>query len=271
MEELDRLGWAAGFAITSYGVRLGIRATEPSALERLRDVLPPGWNLSRATFVDQLVSLVVGGPGPRPGITRFHLAYSGAELIARQRDLDSTMEALESHVHLFVAEHSRNRLFIHAGVVGWHGRAILIPGRTFTGKSTLVYSLVNAGASYYSDEYAVLDSQGRAHPFPRPLSLRNVDGTAVTRYPATALPSVGVQPLPVGLVIFPHYRTGARWRPRRLSQGQAILGLLANTVPARRHPGRALSVLREVVAKAEAWRGTRGEAGLLAEWLVNRF
>jgi hypothetical protein len=31
-----------------------------------------------------------------------------------------------------------------------------------------VAELVRAGATYYSDEFAVLDSRGRVHPFPRP-------------------------------------------------------------------------------------------------------
>ena len=43
-------------------------------------------------------------------------------------------------------------------IVTWgRGRAIVIPGRTFSGKSTLVAELVRAGATYYSDEYAVED------------------------------------------------------------------------------------------------------------------
>ena len=73
-----------------------------------------------------------------------------------------------------IAEVARNRVFVHAGVVGWKGRAIVIPGRSYSGKSTLVSELIRAGAAYYSDEYAVFDSRGRVYPFAKPLEMRDV-------------------------------------------------------------------------------------------------
>ena len=82
------------------------------------------------------------------------------------------MESLESDMQRFVAEMAHRRVFVHAGVVGWQGKAIIIPGRTFTGKTTMVAELVRAGATYYSDEYAVFDLQGRVHPYARPLGMR---------------------------------------------------------------------------------------------------
>ncbi len=93
-------------------------------------------------------------------------------------DLEQVMRALESDLQITVALNAKNRLFVHAGVVGWRSQAILIPGRTFSGKSTLVEALVRAGATYYSDEFAVLDSKGRVHPYTRPLSLRENDAKA---------------------------------------------------------------------------------------------
>ena len=65
-----------------------------------------------------------------------------------------------------MAAETRERVFVHAGVVGWKGHAIVIPGRSRSGKTTLVAELVKAGAEYYSDEFAVLDAEGRVHPFP---------------------------------------------------------------------------------------------------------
>ena len=64
---------------------------------------------------------------------------------------------------------------MHAGVVGWKGWALVLPGKSGAGKTTLVAELIRAGATYYSDEYAVLDERGRVHPYARPLAVR-VDG-----------------------------------------------------------------------------------------------
>ena len=45
-----------------------------------------------------------------------------------------------------------------------------LPGSSFTGKTTLVAALVRAGATYYSDEYAVLDERRARASLPEPLS-----------------------------------------------------------------------------------------------------
>jgi len=125
-----------------------------------------------------------------------------------------------------------------------------------------VKALVKAGASYYSDEFAVLDERGRVHPYPIPLVMRpDRDGTPRMTYRAVELGGVaGVGPLPVGLVLLTRYVSGTRFRPRSISAGRAVLGLLANTLPARRRPGRVLDTLTQVVAQASVLRGTRGEA-----------
>jgi len=81
---------------------------------------------------------------------------------------------LTGRVSRYIALWARRRVFVHAGVVAWQGRAVLIPGRTLSGKSWLVRALVRAGAEYYSDEFAVLDARGRVHPYPLPP--READG-----------------------------------------------------------------------------------------------
>ena len=81
------------------------------------------------------------------------------------------------------------------------------------------------------------------------------------KYSAEELGGVaGVCPLRVGLVLITRYVKGTRFRPRQLSAGRAVLGLLANTLPARRRPGRVLDTLTQAVARASVLRGTRGEA-----------
>jgi len=169
---------------------------------------------------------------------------------------------LESDLQRYVAEAAPRRLFVHAGVVGWRGRAIVLPGRTFTGKTTLVAVLVKAGATYYSDEYAVLDAHGCVHPYARPLAVREHGALErATRYAVEALGGrPGVTPLPVGLVIVSQYKPTARWRPRQLSAGEGALALLAHTISARRQPELALATLHHVVSRAPVLQGVRGEA-----------
>lgn len=272
MAKLDRLVWADGLVCESYGVRVGLRATTAEGLARLAARLPPGWRRARGRTVGRLYSYVDGGDEENAGrgVRRFHLLYGDASRLARTREASEASEAFESDAQLFVATGARGRLFVHAGVVGWGGRAILLPGRSFAGKTTLVAELVRAGAVYYSDEYAVLDEEGRVHPYARPLGVRGEAGAPRRRIAAEELAGAGgvVGPLPVGLVYVGQYRAGARWRPRRLTGGRAVLALLAHTVAARREPAVALDVLGRVARDAAVLQGTRGEASATAPALL---
>lgn len=255
---------------SSYGVSAGIRVNDPGVVGRLCDLLPPGWKYSRTPVVDKLYSLVVGGEGARPGVRRLHLLYGDAQRLARTANLDEAFERLEADLKLYVADRARRRVFVHAGVVGWRGRAVLIPGRSFSGKTTLVAELVRAGATYYSDEYAVLDACGRVHPYPRPLAVRSDEspGVRVKRCATSLGGRIGVKPLPLGWVFVSRYRPGGRWRPRKLSAGQAALALLDHTVSARRQPERALAALGRAVLGAQAFKSSRGEAGDVARKIL---
>ena len=261
MQKIDRLGWAAGISFISYGVRVGIRVNNPDLIDRLPKHLPPGSKTATSSTVERLYSIILGGDGARPGIRRFNLLYENSARVARTMDPDELLETLESSVRLYVAETARRRIFVHAGVVGWRGCAILIPGPSFSGKTSMVAELVKAGATYYSDEYAVLDARGRVHPFPKPLSIRQNGDFKQKDFSIDELGGArGFKPLPVGLVIMSEYRSGARWRPKQLTAGQGALALLENTVPARREPERALATLQQVVVRATILKGVRGEA-----------
>jgi len=271
MEKIDRLGWADGLAITAHGARLGIRVTRAAALDRLPGHFPPAWKPASSPVVDSLYSLIVGGDGAGTGSRRYHLLYVGSERLARTMELDELLEVLESDLHFRVAISARRRLFVHAGVVGWRGRAIVIPGVSRSGKSTLVAALVRAGGTYYSDEYAVLDTHGRVHPYSRPIALRGSDGEPTRKLAPEALGGrAGNAPLPIGLVALTAFRAGARWRPRQLSPAEAVLGLMEHTVLARLRPGFAMKILRNAAAGALTLRGSRGEADQAAVALLRR-
>src|SRR5438093_9745682 len=164
MAKLDRLGWAGGASFSAYGRLIGIRVSDRDALSLVPSRLPFGWNPSAKRKVDHLYSLILGGPGAATGVRRFNLLYAGSVRVARSLDPVEVLDALESDLHRYVAQTSRRHVFVHAGAVGWRGRAIVIPGASMSGKTTLVSAFVQAGATYYSDEYAVLDRKVRYVP-----------------------------------------------------------------------------------------------------------
>jgi len=271
MSQLDRLVWAVGVSVSIFGVHVGIRVTDPDALGPMMARLLPGWRRVESPIVDRLYSLMTGAAGSQGNMQPLHMLFQDTDIVAAVPELESACNAFEADLQLHVSEAARNRIFVHAGVVGWRGKAIVIPGRTFTGKSTLVAALVRAGASYYSDDYAVLDRQGRVHPYPLPLSIREDPVAPGTKYSVEELGGkVGRSPLPVGLVVVSPYREGARWRPRTLSAGEGVLALMANTVSARTQPEAAMSTLRRVVSTARVLKGARGEAEEVAPAILKR-
>lgn len=228
-------------------------ATDRAILPALVERLPPGWRPARAGPSTRVYAVT----GRRRGLLT--VEADGAP-IARTRRLETALDAFESDLHHHVAEWAPRLVFVHAGVVGWRGIAILLPGRSMSGKTTLVRALLDAGAAYYSDEYAVLDERGRVHPFARYLRQRANGGKNTRHDPTSLARTIGRRPLPVGVVALCRYRNGARWRPRRLSPAAGALALMANTVSARRAPRRALTAIQAVVLGAAILKGTRGEA-----------
>lgn len=268
MAKIDRLGWAAGLAAIAYGHRIGIRVSDASALERATACLPPGWKPAARPEVECMYSIVVGN-GHSQKVRRFNLLYRATERIVRSHDAALVYETLEEDLKLHVATAAPARVFVHAGVVGWRGGAIVLPGRSLAGKSTLVDALLRAGATYYSDEYAVFDERGRVHPFARAPKLRaRADEPSVR--PSAEPVRVGRRPLPVRLVALTHYQPGASWQAQALSPGQALLALMESTVPVRHRPEASLRTLRAIVTQAPVIRGVRGEVEEAVEQLLQQ-
>src|SRR5437763_14107479 len=130
---LDRREWPAKLSIDAYGFRVALRASHRSALDALERAIPPGAWASDAGDVDARYSVVLADDGRQP-----HRLYHGEKCVTCTSDENTVFASLQSQLHFSVAVGARTRLFLHAGVVGWNGGAILIPGRSHAGKSSLV-------------------------------------------------------------------------------------------------------------------------------------
>ncbi len=250
-------------------MRFGLRSNDPAALAQAVLHLPLGWQSTPVGEVDILYSLRVAPPSRHEGLRNYHLLYCGSALLTRAFEFSPLLTDFENHSAQLTALRAQDCLFVHAGVVGWRGRAILIPGRSMTGKTTLIQALVQAGATYYSDEFAVLDQQGQVHPYPVPLSIRGNNGQPVRKTPVEELGGqIGVAPLPVGLVVVTQFQPDSKWRPRKLTAGQSLLAMMDNTIAAQREPQYTMPILRQAVIGARTIQSERGEADQVAPTLL---
>lgn len=180
------------------------------------------------------------------------------------------LDYFSSQIRITVAEFAKSNVFIHAGAVGWKGVGIIIPGRSYSGKTTLVSELIKLGAEYYSDEYAVLDSRGYLQPYPKMLSMRGIvnDWDQVDTAPEKFGAIIGRKPLRVGAVLVTKFEKSAKWKPEILSPGEGVMEILQHTIPIRNKPEFVLKVLKKTISRAIIAKSKRGAAHIFAPFYL---
>ncbi len=247
-----------------YGTSVALELEDPRFRHRLRGVLPAGARV-RTTEEPQARFRV-----ERDRASGYRLRRDGKRIVARTSTLRALADGLESKLDFAVARRAEEVLFMHAGVVTVGDRAIVLPGRSHSGKSTLVRALVRAGARYLSDEYAVVDDRGWVWPYPKALQIRNGNG-AVERVPIEELGGhQRYRPAPVGLILDTLFAPGSTWAPTEVSVGETYLTLMDNTVRARELPAATLRRATAMAASALRLQGPRPEAAAIARDLIAR-
>jgi len=271
MENFDTATWTAGASVQAFGVTFGVRVDDAAMLPELIDRLPPGSSVSEGAGAHELLySVIAGDPvGADPAARHWHV-YAGEQSQAETSSRVDALEAFEGAVRFDVAQRADQWTFVHAGVVEWRGRAIVMPGASYSGKSRLVEALVRAGATYYSDEFAVLDAHGLVHPFAKALTLRRETG-GVDRVSASDIGgAAGQGAIPVGLVVATQFVSGTESTLSEMSPAAALVALLTNTVRAQVAPAEVMKTLAGAVRATAAVEGPRGEAAEVADDLLRR-
>jgi hypothetical protein len=264
MAEVDGLPWVAGLAADAYGVALGIQVNDTELLPLVLTHLPVGSTVQPESHaaVDVLFSLLRDGAG------RATLYVDGFPLHV-DVDLDRALDLLREVATTRVVSLVRDYVFVHAGTVVWDGRAVIVPGASGSGKTTLVAELVRAGAAYYSDEYAVIDSTGRVRPFARSLALRPASRTGTAYRSAEDLGGrVGSGTAIPALVASLRYVPDARFSVEPVSRARGAVDLLSNGISGPAEMERSISILERSLSSAQVFRGVRGEASEAARALI---
>jgi hypothetical protein len=255
------------FTFESYGIRIGVIADREEILKELKNILPTELPQRYEFVEDQFTSHIFSL------IDMDHKGYTlerNGETIIRGLSRNEAIKYLGREIRITVAEFAENKVFLHAGVVGYKGRAIVIPAGSFQGKTTLVAELIRKGALYYSDEYAVLDEDGMVHSFPKMLSVRGIvnDFTQLDCPVESFGAKVGEEVLPVGLILITEYQREVRECIEILTSGKGIMEMLNHTIPIRYKPEFVLEVLKRVADHAIIAKTKRGEAGKFADFLL---
>ena len=253
-----------GRCVLGWGVAARLSASTEDLLQRLLRAMPTGF---RATLGP--------GRGRRFAVRRVgrNLEFAvGGQIRFLGRTKRGFASAVADALETLASTDSRRFAFIHAGGVAIDGRAILLPGRSHSGKSTLVEAFLRRGALYLSDDMTPVDGRLRAHPFPRPLGIRPKAGGMPQRTPIARL---GARPadraIPVALVWCGSFDPLAARPTFKLRQGLAAFAeLLPHAPGAQIRPEVVIPIFTRIAAHVPVYSGVRGEAGQMVDTILRR-
>lgn len=241
-----------------------------------------------ALLAEDLVPLIrtafEGLAVPRPGEHRYVLTATGGNsppLVRIQCDgrpvggpvkPESVLLSLATDINQRAIASRPNRLVLHAGAVSVRGRAIILPGRSGAGKTTLTAAMLAVGCDYLTDEAVSLDLDTLdVEPYAKPLSLDPVACEALRLdvdywAPHGVVPpsylhrQKGFAPARAAVLVFPSFEVGARSSMKRIGRAEALVELANNSFNFVDHGGEWLEGLAHVVKSCSAWRFTTGDA-----------
>jgi hypothetical protein len=257
--------------IEGLGVRVELTSENTDLAEAAWQRLPVDWKKSPApSEISSEIDIAVDFSRSRLG-GGWRLTLDGRR-IAAAVDSEDLLAAFEHHLPIAVASRTDRGVALHAALVSWQGKGVLLPGVSFSGKSTLVAALVDAGARFEADDLVLVEGSGAARGIPRALVLRENRGRT-RRSPASLGWQPRLHPLPVERVLFLRFDPAGRlaWEP--LTPATAALFLFAHAIDTKRDPARLLTALSALVSGSRTVQGLRGEAPsaarrILDEWTV---
>lgn len=175
---------------------------------------------------------------------------------------------------------ARALYYVHAAVVEWRGGALVLPGLSRAGKSTLALALLLEGARLLSDEILAWDSEARRlRPLPRAVKIRD---ECVAYFPELAhrfrgagegrfLPFDALAPdvlaagsARIAAVVVPRWSSDGATRLAPITRGQALLALAESSLNFGAHRVQSIDRLSALVEGARTlrldWHEPRGAA-----------
>ena len=257
--EQDAAG-AHTLSFVCFEVSVAISVPQDCDLEELALFLPPDRESGANGSVDRPYSVIraqcdEGGSGP------VYQLFLRGRMLDESTQLREVLAAWEGDLSIAIATDPRHGcIFVHAGVVAIGERGLVFPGESRSGKSTLLKALLDRGATYYSDAFAVFDDAGRVQPYARNPSFRGADRWAIGRKVSAESYGghIGKGPLVVDGILGCHFDSESGWDCPVVSPARGAMLLLENAVAAQLYPERTLRVLSKVAGGCVVRERTRG-------------
>ena len=242
------------FGVHAFGSTIRSEAECSEAFAILNNYIFPSLPRIEASANQPDISIHVGQIGEE-----FRLSVNGVVAASAVQPI-LLVPPIINALDTIVIQRLRTLHAVHAGAVKLGEHALLLPGASHAGKSSLVAELLKRGATYLSDEYALMDSNGCVHSYPRPLLLRNGRPDQFPLLPSECDAFIADEPIPVRWILSLRYQASGSWQITAVPQGLAMLDLLRNTPHALADSPGMVASFRMAVAQASCYSGTRNEA-----------
>ena len=253
--------------LSAFGAVVEIISPDREIFEQCAATLPGYWLRTRDGQAD--VCFGIEAPHHEPERERHFLFRENGDLLGGPITETQVRQRLARRMDYYLGAYARDCAFLHAGIVCHEGRAILLPGISHAGKSTLTAALVRAGAQYVSDDIAVIDRAGRAYFLSRAINLRE-DVADALDLPSAHMENLHEGTVPVNAIMLLNYRKNkAVLDMRPLSKGETILRLIANSMNGRHEPETVIRCCTAAVSQAICCEGVRGEAETVAPLILS--
>jgi hypothetical protein len=184
-----------------------------------------------------------------------------ADRLPTTSDDSEFLYAFEKDLTIQLQKFRSDLYFLHAAVIGLHGKGILLVAQSGGGKSTTTWGLLHHGFDYLSDELAPVDLKTMTVlPYPRALCLKDqppgdyplphptFETSTTLHVPTEAIPSlVGEQPMPIGGIFFLQYQpTALRPAIQPVGRAEAVARIFANSLNPLAHRGEGIDAAAEI-------------------------
>lgn len=269
-EYTEGAAWLCEYGFEFFGVKFGIRLDDSLWERGLLKAIPVGSKCIPFKEANHHFSLVT-----KAG-KEFNGFYLDAEIAFQFEEFSEALFAsIGSKIVLATALLAPPKFFfLHAGAVSVGDVGVIIPGDSYSGKTTLVRDFIRRGARYYTDDCAVLDFAGNLYPFPIPLSVRLGADRHKKRdfFPEEFGAETGREKVPVRLILMTRFAEKGIWAPHLISGGRAVFDILKHFFyhsAVNREPVGTLAFLSNLARNAAIFEGERGETDFLIDWVFD--
>ncbi len=215
---------------------------------------------------------------------RYEVWADGARRFAvwDRRSILPHMEwSINWHIMLYLPRYYQ----VHASALEVGGAGVIFPAAPQSGKSTLAAGMVQRGARYLSDEFALIDPETlELAAYPKALCIKEGSFSALeaTGVKMATLPvylkgkkgavrfirpdflstsATTPRPCRVGHIMFCRYRPGATPEVRSISRADALLRLARQSFNFVKFRSAGVNLMADVVRSAECYELTSGDLG----------